>query len=186
MCEIPRQRVCGMCRLRKTRRQVVVSDGGIRRCGVVVVGEAPGADEDERGKPFVGVSGRLLRRAVASYAGFVLGEDAVVLNTVSCHPPRNRDPKDDEKAACLNWLRLNLRRIKPKIVLSVGKHAAATFTSERDRGIFLSRQYLYEMWREYGFIMMHVWHPSYLLRNRKQLNEWHRHLRIFGERRLEI
>lgn len=163
-----------------------MSDGGIRECRVVVVGEAPGAEEDKKGKPFVGKSGSLLRSAIQESVGIVLGTDAVVLNTVSCRPPNNRDPKDDEKDACLNWLRLNIRRIKPRIVLSVGKHAAAVFTPERDRGLFFSKRYLYEMWREYGFIMMHVWHPGYVLRNRTSMNEWCRHLKLFGERLLEL
>jgi len=180
------QRICKMCRLHKKRTQVVVSDGGIRRCDWVLVGEGPGGDEDREGKPFVGNCGRILRKAFKKYAGLVLGDECIVLNSVSCRPPGNRNPKKDESEMCLNWLRLNIAMIQPKLVCAVGRFAAASFIKGPvERGLFYNKKHMRDIWQKdrYCFKLMHIWHPGYLLRNGSDKNymTWYEHMNKFKE-----
>lgn len=182
---IPKQRECDLCNLSSERTNVVVSDGRIEPCSVVVIGEAPGRDEDKTGKPFVGESGKLLREYMWKYAGLEIGLDTVILNTVSCRPPNNRKPFKGEIDACKNWLRLNLAIINPKILLLAGKVAASTFIKGNpERGIVYSDLDLRKEWRSsrYRFCAYTIYHPAYLLRNQtvEKKAEWAASIRNFG------
>jgi DNA polymerase len=182
----PDQRTCNYCRLYKTRTNVVVSDGGIRQCNIVAIGEGPGAEEDKTGKPFKGQSGQLLRKYAKKYANLILGKEVVVLNIVSCRPPQNRDPYRDEIKECRNWLRLNLAIIRPKLILLVGRVAATNFLANRFiNGRVYKNEDLRDEWTEkaYRFSCMPIWHPAYLLRNRGNIEiyaSWANNLRKFG------
>lgn len=187
MKKIPDQNNCALCRLSKTRLNVVISDGKIKENNIVVIGEAPGADEDLLGKPFVGRSGQLLRKYTERFGSFALGKEATVLNIVSCRPPNNRAPVKDEIEACNTWLRLNISIIKPNLVLLIGKTAAKSFLREKyvnARGKFLTSKCQLETWKYNDFICFHIWHPSYMLRNFGKpeiFTEWTKHIRIFGK-----
>lgn len=140
----------------------MIADGDLKPCNIAVIGEAPGAEEDESGTPFVGKSGKKLRYYLKEFGGIILGKDAVVLNVVSCRPPGNRVPTLGERRACSVWLKKNLEAISPKYVLLVGRTAAESFisTDSMIRGSMLSE--LLEPWNSMGFEVMHVYHPSYL------------------------
>jgi uracil-DNA glycosylase family 4 len=109
---------CQACRLHCTRTQVVPGEGNIQ-VKTVMVGEGPGADEDQSGRPFVGQTGTLLRNTLVS-VGFPMDE-VFITNVVKCRPPGNRDPEMDELTACNHWTALILDLIKPKLVVTVGR-----------------------------------------------------------------
>ena len=105
---------CKKCRLWEMRTNVVIGKGS-RNADILFIGEGPGQQEDLQGVPFVGPAGQLLDKMLAS-VGLSL-EDAYIANVVKCRPPGNRDPHDDEKEACLNYLRYQLMLIQPKIIV---------------------------------------------------------------------
>jgi DNA polymerase len=123
-------RPCVACsELAATRRHVVVGDVPAGRPRFALVGEAPGAQEDETGHPFVGRSGALLDLLLAE-AGLDRGE-AAVLNVVKCRPPGNRTPKAPEVARCSGWLRRQLDLLQPPVVVALGLSAAKWFLGPR-------------------------------------------------------
>jgi DNA polymerase len=166
----PDQKLCKLCRLQYSRIQVVISDGKITKSDLVFVGEAPGEEEDECGIPFVGRCGKLLRKHIKSVLGIKLGKEVVVLNSVCCRPPSNRQPRPDEKLACRDWLKINLGIISPQIVVAVGRHAASTFIKDSkyhtERGIFFGKDYLYDCWKRYDFKVIQIYHPGFIIRNK--------------------
>ncbi len=132
---------CTRCELAETRTRVVFGSGRVD-ARLVVVGEAPGAQEDLSGRPFVGRSGQLLRRVVAEETG--LGDDdCFVVNVVKCRPPSNRDPRPAEVAACRPWLDEQLALVTPSVVLTVGNFATRLLLDTRD-GITRLRGRSYE------------------------------------------
>src|SRR5262245_56013974 len=112
---------CTSCALSKTRTTVVFGTGSARS-GIVFVGEAPGANEDAQGIPFVGRSGQLLDRMLAA-VGIARG-DVYICNVVKCRPPGNRDPRPDEVGACAPFLRKQLTYLQPRVLCALGLHAA--------------------------------------------------------------
>lgn len=149
---------CARCGLRSGCRGVVFGEGN-PRAAVMLVGEGPGATEDELGRPFVGRAGELLDRILAA-AGFRRAE-VYITNVVMCRPPGNRTPTDAEMAACLPFLRAKLRLIRPRIVVCLGAtaaraliHPAARITQVRGR------------WHvKDGVHVMPTYHPAALLRD---------------------
>jgi uracil-DNA glycosylase family 4 len=121
---------CTACSLAVGRTQVVFGDGspGAR---VLIVGEAPGADEDVQGRPFVGRSGQLLERILAEEAG-LRRSDCYITNVNKCRPPGNRDPEPAEVAACRPWLDEQLRSLRPVVVLTLGNFAARALLQTRE------------------------------------------------------
>ena len=115
---------CTACGLSQTRTQTVPGEGN-PTAQVVFVGEAPGAREDQAGRPFVGASGRLLDDLLASI-GF-RREEVFVLNTVKCRPPGNRNPQKNETAACAPFLTRQLQALQPRVIATLGRHALAVF-----------------------------------------------------------
>ncbi len=121
---------CTRCELSTTRTQVVFGSGP-SDAAVMIVGEAPGAEEDRTGVPFVGRSGQLLERVVAEELGLAR-DDCFIANVVKCRPPENRDPRPVEVAACRPYLADQVRLVAPRVVLTVGNFAARLLLETRD------------------------------------------------------
>jgi uracil-DNA glycosylase len=150
---------CTRCRLAQGRTQVVFSDGNpVGR--VMVVGEAPGANEDRTGLPFVGAAGKLLDLLLASI-DLSRRDSVYICNVIKCRPPGNRDPRPDEIEACSSWLRRQIELVRPEAILGVGTFAAKLLT-DRDipLGRLRGRVYSYE-----GVPLVVTYHPAALLRN---------------------
>ncbi len=114
-----RVRVCELCRLCETRTNAVPGEG-TGAGGVMLVGEAPGRNEDETGRPFCGAAGKNLDLAFAA-AGLERA-DCFVTSIVKCRPPANRDPTDDEKAACRPYLLEQIEALRPRVLVALGRH----------------------------------------------------------------
>lgn len=112
---------CTRCRLSQSRTQTVFSRGD-PAAGLVFIGEGPGAEEDKQGLPFVGRSGQLLDRLVAEEIGLDRAQ-VFVVNVVKCRPPGNRDPKEDEVAACTPYLEAQLEITSPAVIVTLGNFA---------------------------------------------------------------
>jgi uracil-DNA glycosylase len=150
---------CSACSLCQTRKQTVFMDGrGPAR--VMFVGEAPGYHEDQQGVPFVGPSGKLLTDIVEK--GMGLGRDEVVIaNVLKCRPPDNRDPLPAEKRLCTTWLDRQIELVDPRIVIALGRHAAAHLL-QNDTSIGRLRG---KVWSRGKHKVVATYHPSYLLRS---------------------
>lgn len=156
---------CTRCELSRSRTQTVFGVGN-PDADWMIIGEAPGAEEDRRGEPFVGPAGRLLDQML-----FAIGqrrEIVFITNILKCRPPNNRDPKPAEAAACRDYLERQIELIQPKIILVVGKIAAQNLL-ESDATIGHMRERQYESPYELGGIPLVVtYHPAYLLRSPSQ------------------
>ncbi|MGE5483271.1 MAG: uracil-DNA glycosylase [Bacteroidota bacterium] len=149
---------CHRCRLRDGCRQVVFGEGN-PRAELMVIGEAPGATEDELGRPFVGRAGQLLDRMLAA-TGFTR-EEVYITNTVKCRPPGNRVPAPDERDACFPYLEAQIEVIHPKTILCLGSPSLQTMEGPtaritRDHGRWFT-------WR--GIPLIATFHPAALLRD---------------------
>jgi uracil-DNA glycosylase family 4 len=151
---------CQACELHRTRTNTVFGVGD-RAASLMVVGEAPGADEDRRGEPFVGRAGQLLNAMLQAIG---LAREAVfIANILKCRPPGNRDPKPDEVLACADFLARQIALVEPRAILAVGRIAAQNLLGV-DTPIGRMRGQRYE----YGATAIPVivtYHPAYLLRN---------------------
>ena len=148
---------CTRCGLRQGATQVVFGDG-LATAEVVVVGEAPGADEDRTGVPFVGRAGKMLDLLLES-VGFPR-ERVYICNVLKCRPPGNRDPQPNEVHECSPWLKRQIELIRPRVILAVGRFAAQTLTgSEAPMNRLRGKVHAYE-----GTPLVATYHPSYLLR----------------------
>jgi DNA polymerase len=151
-------RDCARCKLCRGRTQVVFGEGA-PDARVMFVGEAPGAREDEQGRPFVGPAGQLLTRIIENAMGLARAH-TYIANVNKCRPPGNRNPEPDEIAACLPFLRRQIELIRPAVIVALGRVAAhnllGTTRPMRDlRGANLSYA---------GIPVVVTWHPAYLLR----------------------
>lgn len=147
-------RLCGLC---ETRTQTVFGTGN-RRARLIVIGEAPGAEEDRQGEPFVGRAGLLLN-AMLRAAGFER-RDVYIANVLKCRPPQNRDPSDAEAERCLPYLRSQIALIRPAAILCVGRISA-----QRLLGTALPLARLRgRVHRLEGVPVIVTYHPAYLLR----------------------
>ena len=115
---------CVKCPLHKSRTTVVVGSGDINS-KILLVGEAPGKNEDLKGLPFVGAAGKFLDELLASIN--LDRSDVYITNTLKCRPPQNRDPLPDELASCKQWLDVQFDIIKPKVVVSLGRFSMRYF-----------------------------------------------------------
>lgn len=151
---------CTRCRLCETRKSVVFSRG---RAGnrVMFVGEAPGADEDARGLPFVGRAGKLLDQIVDAL-GFERDE-IYVTNILKCRPPGNRDPRPDEIEACTPFLEAQIELIQPKIICALGRFAAGFLTGNPGAPMGRLRGKIH-YYRD-RIMVLPTYHPAALLRN---------------------
>jgi uracil-DNA glycosylase family 4 len=150
---------CRDCRLCEQRKQAVLGVGDIE-ADWLFVGEGPGAEEDERGEPFVGQAGKLLDAMLASI-GLQRGRKVYIGNAVKCRPPGNRTPEAAETAACFPYLQRQIELIRPKLIVALGKPAAETLLdAEVKVGASRGRLFDYR-----GIPLIVTYHPAYLLRN---------------------
>jgi uracil-DNA glycosylase family 4 len=149
---------CTRCGLHATRTKVVFADG-TADAKVLCVGEAPGANEDRTGLPFVGRAGKLLDRLLLS-VGFPRA-DVFICNVLKCRPPGNRNPLPEEIEACSPFMLRQLELVRPTVIVAFGTFAAQTLLGTRDSlGHLRGRTHLYE-----GFPLVATYHPAALLRN---------------------
>lgn len=153
-------RSCKKCSLCNSRTNIVFGDG-VPNEKIMLIGEAPGFNEDQQGKPFVGRSGKLLDDILAS-VGFFRDKNIYICNTIKCRPPENRNPLPEEKIACRGFLDKQLELLKPKIIILCG---AVAVNSMLDTKLGITK--IRGQWFDgiYGAKMMPIFHPSYLLRN---------------------
>jgi len=150
---------CAACGLRKTCTQTVFGIGD-EKADWLLVGEAPGAEEDARGQPFVGQAGRLLDSMLAGI-GLKRGENVYIANVLKCRPPGNRNPAPLEVAQCAPHLMRQVELIQPKLILAMGRFACQTLL-ETDASIASLRGRLH---RYQGVPLIVTYHPAYLLRS---------------------
>jgi uracil-DNA glycosylase family 4 len=149
---------CQRCGLGHLRHLLVFGEGS-PRADLVFVGEAPGADEDAQGRPFVGQAGQLLTKIIG--AMHLKREEVYICNILKCRPPGNRNPQPDEIAACEPFLIRQLRAIRPRVICALGTFAAhALLKSEAPISVLRGRFHTYQ-----GIPLMPTYHPAYLLRN---------------------
>lgn len=151
-------RTCTKCGLHKTRTQTVFGVGD-PAAAWMFIGEAPGADEDRQGEPFVGRAGQLLNAML--FAVGLKREEVYIANVLNCRPPGNRDPQPEEVAQCEPHLIRQIEMIKPKLIVALGRHAAHSLLKTevplaRLRGQRLSY---------HGIPLIVTYHPAYLLRS---------------------
>jgi DNA polymerase len=151
---------CQKCPLFQTRTNIVFSDGKPNQ-KLMLIGEAPGFNEDQTGKPFVGRAGQLLDKIFES-VGLSREKDVYICNTLKCRPPNNRDPLPSEKEACRSYLYSQLEILKPRIIILCGKVALTSFLTQ-EKAISKIRGKWFD--GPHGSKMIPIFHPSYLLRN---------------------
>ena len=149
-------RNCGLC---EGRTQAVLG-AGVPNSRIVIVGEGPGRNEDEQGKPFVGRSGQLLDQMLEQ-VGLSRNRNVFITNIVKCRPPENRDPLNTEKEACQGYLQRQRALMKPKIIVCLGRISAMElikpdFKITQEHGRFFEKD---------GCLMMALYHPAALLRD---------------------
>jgi len=150
---------CRRCKLHNGRTRLVFGEGS-PRARLVFVGEGPGEDEDLAGRPFVGKAGKKLTQIIENGMGLPR-EEVYICNVVKCRPPKNRDPEEDEIAACIPFLKKQIELIRPEVICLLGRVAGKAllgddFAITRGRG----------KWRSFLNIpLMPTYHPAYILRN---------------------
>ena len=156
---------CTACRLADTRTNVVfgVGDPGAQ---LMLVGEAPGKNEDLQGEPFVGAAGQLLDELLAGIG--ISRQEAYIANVLKCRPPGNRDPQQDEIDSCKGFLRSQIRMIHPEVVLTLGNFATKLLVPT-DIGITRMRGQKISWWL--GATLIPTFHPAAALRGRPRVKE---------------
>ncbi len=149
---------CRKCELCESRTNLVFGMGN-KNADIMLIGEAPGQNEDLQGKPFVGRSGQLLDKFLESVG--LSRDDIYIANMLKCRPPENRDPKPNEQELCIDWLREQFKIIRPKIIVCVGRISAQklidkNFRVTKEHGIFFEKK---------GVLFMGTYHPAAILRN---------------------
>lgn len=157
--------ICEKCELCKTRHNVVVGIGN-KNAEVMFIGEGPGENEDLQGEPFVGRAGQLLDKMLTA-VDLNRNKNIYIANIVKCRPPQNRDPKPEEQELCIEWLRNQVKLISPKIIVCLGRIAAARIIKSdikitREHGIFFEKN---------GIQMMAMLHPAAVLRDPRRKPE---------------
>jgi uracil-DNA glycosylase family 4 len=159
---------CHQCELHQSRTQTVFGVGN-QQAQWMVVGEAPGADEDRQGEPFVGRAGQLLNNML--YAIGLKRETVYIANILKCRPPNNRDPKPEEVAHCEAYLKRQVALIRPKIILAVGRIAAHNLL-KTDVSLAKLRQKTFQ-YADTQTPLIITYHPAYLLRSpREKRKAW--------------
>jgi DNA polymerase len=154
---------CTQCILHKTRTQTVFGVGS-RSADWMIVGEAPGAEEDRRGEPFVGRAGKLLDEMLRAIG--LSRERAYIANILKCRPPNNRDPANDEADSCRRFLERQIELVAPKIIIAVGRIAAQRLLQTDAPLGRLRQQKHYLSDRQIPVVV--TYHPAYLLRSPTQ------------------
>lgn len=156
---------CTRCRLAKQGRKQIVFGVGNPRAELMFIGEAPGADEDQQGEPFVGRAGQLLNNMIKAMG--LRREDVYVANIIKCRPPGNRTPERDECETCSPFLMQQIATIKPKVLVALGAVAAKTLLA-----INAPMSELRGKWYDFrGTKLAVTYHPAFLLRDPRQKKE---------------
>ena len=149
---------CRLCPLCQNRKQAVLGVGDVN-ADWLFVGEGPGAEEDQRGEPFVGQAGKLLDNMLAAI-GLRRGQNVYIANAVKCRPPENRTPTPEEVAACRPYLERQIELLQPKLIVALGRPAAQTLLQAEVK-IAAARGKLHDY---RGIPLVVTYHPAYLLR----------------------
>lgn len=165
---------CTKCPLSQTRTNPVFGTGN-KDAELMFVGEAPGEQEDKTGIPFVGAAGQLLDKYLAAVG--IAREDVYIANILKCRPPRNRDPLPEEADACIGYLREQVKLIKPRMIVCLGRISAMRLIKPD-----------YKITKEHGnivvrgaFAMTAVYHPSALLRDPSKKEDMYRDMKKIKE-----
>ncbi|MCR9247106.1 MAG: uracil-DNA glycosylase [bacterium] len=156
---------CEKCKLCERRQNVVFGEGD-PNARVMFIGEAPGANEDRTGRPFVGAAGQLLDRIISNAMAFERSE-VYIANINKCRPPNNREPQPDEVASCLPFLREQIRLIQPAVLVCLGRVAAQNLLGRKESATKLRAMEL--AYDEVPVVV--TWHPAYLLREPSRKRE---------------
>lgn len=149
---------CQACALAQTRKNVVFGEGSAKS-GLMFIGEGPGEWEDKTGRPFVGPAGQLLDKMIAAID--LKREDVYIANIVKCRPPYNADPRPEYAQACMGYLREQVRYVRPKVIVLLGRIACQNLLGEKQGITRLHGQ----IFRRKSFVLIPTYHPSALLRN---------------------
>ena len=160
-----RASVCTDCRLSETRTNVVFGVGR-SDADVMMVGEAPGRNEDLDGEPFVGAAGHLLNRLLAEVG--MRRDEVYIANVLKCRPPGNRDPRPDEIESCKGYLRGQLDLVDPKVVMTLGNFATQLLL-RTNTGISRMRGRSYRWWRDK--VLIPTFHPAAALRGGERVTD---------------
>ena len=171
---------CQKCELCKTRHNVVVGVGS-PTAEVMFIGEGPGENEDLQGEPFVGRAGKLLDKMLTA-VDLDRNKNIYIANIVKCRPPQNRDPKPEEQEMCIDWLRNQEKLIRPKIIVCLGRIAAARIIKPdikitKEHGQFIEKN---------GVLMMAMLHPAAILRDPRRKPDAFNDFLILREKIKEI
>ncbi len=151
---------CTLCELHATRTQTVFGVGN-RQADWLIIGEAPGADEDRQGEPFVGRAGQLLNAMLKAIG--LCREQVYIANILKCRPPGNRDPRPEEAACCSAYLQRQIELIQPKLILALGRIAAQRLL-QSNTSLARMRGQVHRL-EPSGTPLMVTYHPAYLLRS---------------------
>jgi uracil-DNA glycosylase len=168
--------VCVRCDLHRTRTQTVFGVGN-PNADWLIIGEAPGAEEDRRGEPFVGRAGQLLNSMLQAVG--LSREQAYIANILKCRPPGNRDPQPEEVALCSSYLAAQVELIGPRIILALGRVAAQNLLQRSTPiGKMRGQRYTYG---ETAIPVIVTYHPAYLLRSPQEKRKVWRDLLLAKE-----
>ncbi|MBD3296207.1 MAG: uracil-DNA glycosylase [Candidatus Omnitrophica bacterium] len=171
---------CTACSLSENRNNVVTGEGS-PDAELMFVGEAPGAEEDQQGRPFVGRAGKLLTKIIEAMG--LKRESVYITNILKCRPPSNRNPLPDEIERCVPYLMEQIDVIRPKVICTLGKFASQTLLSS-DTPISRLRGEFHDF---HGIKLMPTYHPAFLLRNSSGKKEvWEDMKKIARELELEV
>ena len=149
---------CRMCRLANSRNRLVFGEGN-RNADLMFIGEAPGREEDKKGRPFIGRAGMLLRRMLSDLG--IADDEVYITNIAKCHPPYDRDPKKDEVAACKPFLEQQIDLIQPEVIVALGRISSSVLIGEE-----ISITKVHGRIYEYrGIKIIPVYHPAFIIRN---------------------
>lgn len=159
---------CTRCPLHKQGRKQIVFGVGNPHADIMFIGEAPGADEDEQGEPFVGRAGQLLTNMIKAMG--ITREDVYIANVIKCRPPGNRTPEPAECSVCSPFLLKQIDVIRPKAIVALGAVAAKTLLAVNQTMAEMRGQ-----WHDFrGYPLLVTYHPAYLLRDpRQKVHAWH-------------
>ncbi len=166
-CELDQ---CHKCPLGNTRTNIVIGTGN-RNADLMFVGEAPGADEDKTGIPFVGAAGKHLDKFLEAVG--IDREDVYIANILKCRPPNNRDPLPEEQDICIDYLRSQVKLIKPKIIVCLGRIAAMRLIDPEFRITKMHGKF----YKRGNFHICSVYHPSALLRDPSKNEDMYRDMK---------
>jgi DNA polymerase len=148
---------CTACELHKGRTRAVPGEGPTN-AELMFIGEAPGFNEDQQGRPFVGQAGKLLEELLEAIG--LTRDDVFILNVVKCRPPNNRDPRPEEIAACAGYLERQITLLKPKVIATLGRYSMEKYFP----GAKITRVHG-QARRDGNRVLIPLFHPAYILRN---------------------